>query len=89
MTLDKKLFKEEFDKTFKRNFVENNSKYILMDSSCISEEMKELILYGFEKKIISQVGYNEKEKLLGGMFTADLYQLTERGKEYFGIKIKI
>lgn len=85
MTLDKKLYDKEFYDSFKRSFVDSRSKYVAMDSIRANEQMQKMILYGFEKKLLHQVGPTEKEKLLNGEFDLDLYELTERGRDYFGL----
>ncbi|MBU2523422.1 MAG: hypothetical protein KKE23_03990 [Nanoarchaeota archaeon] len=86
MPLNKKEDNKEFYDSFKRSFIDNKSKYVMMDCFIVSEQMRKTILYGLEKRLLHQVGPPEKEKLLNGDLKADLYHLTERGREYFGLK---
>ena len=82
--------KEELEASLKKAFVDCKADSIIVDGHDLRSEFKrQAIIYGEENGLLSRAEDIDEDKIFGrgiGQYFAYTYRLTDKGKEYFGIK---
>ena len=87
--MENEFQKDELENSLRRAFVDKKAKIIIVDGQTLrSRFLRESISLGLEKGLISQGEPIDEDEILGkgaGQYYALTYELTKRGREYFGI----